>query len=96
MSDAMKGRGLRSPWRFRAGGRGLGFHTAHLEEEVAPVERRYVAIALHRRRSVIVGLDSNGGRLGVYRIVNDRFELSAVMAWWGESPGVVIEASSGW
>jgi hypothetical protein len=32
----------------------------------------------------------------VDRIVSDPFELSAVMALWGESPRVVIEATSGW
>ena len=60
------------------------------------MDRQYVGIDFHRRRSVIVRLGSDGERLGLYRIVNDPFELSAVMAQCGESPQVVIEATYGW
>ena len=59
------------------------------------MDRQYVGIDFHRRRSVIVRLGSDGERLGLYRIVNDPFELSAVMAQCGESPQVVIEATYG-
>jgi hypothetical protein len=45
---------------------------------------------------VIVRLAADGECLGVHRIVNDPFELSAVMAYAGESPWVVIEATYGW
>ena len=54
------------------------------------MERQYVGIDFHRRRSVIVRLSSDGERLGVHRIVNDPFELSTVLAQCGESPRVVI------
>ena len=60
------------------------------------MDRQYVGIDFHRRRSVIVRLAADGERLGVHRIVNDPFELSAVMACAGESPRVVIEATYGW
>ena len=60
------------------------------------MDRQYVGIDFHRRRSVIVRLDSNGERLGLHRIVNDPGELMAVMALCGEGPEVVIEATYGW
>jgi transposase len=60
------------------------------------MERQYVGIDFHRRRSVIVRLSSDGERLGVHRIVNDPFELSTVLAQCGEAPRVVIEATYGW
>ena len=66
------------------------------QEEEAPMDRQYVGIDFHRRRSVIVRLSVDGERLGVHRIVNDPFELSAVMAMCGEAPAVVIEATYGW
>ena len=39
------------------------------------MDRQYVGIDFHRRRSVIVRLSRDGERLGVHRIVNDPFEL---------------------
>ena len=60
------------------------------------MDRQYVGIDFHRRRSVIVRLSVDGERLGVHRVVNDPFELSAVMAMCGEAPAVVIEATYGW
>jgi transposase len=60
------------------------------------MDRQYVGIDFHRRRSVIVRMAADGERLGLHRIVNDPFELSAVMAQCGESPQVVIEATYGW
>ena len=60
------------------------------------MDRQYVGIDFHRRRSVIVRLDSSGERLGVHRIVNDPFELAGVVGLCGESPEVVIEATYGW
>ena len=40
------------------------------------MDRQYVGIDFHRRRSVIVrSVESDGERLGVHRIVNDPFEL---------------------
>ena len=58
--------------------RGLHTYTPSQEEE-APMDRQYVGIDFHRRRSVIVRLDGNGERLGLHRIVNDPGELMAVM-----------------
>ena len=60
------------------------------------MDRQYVGIDFHRRRSVIVRLDGGGERLGVHRIVNDPSELVLVMAHCGEAPQVVIEATYGW
>ena len=60
------------------------------------MDRQYVGIDFHRRRSVIVRSRSDGERLGVHRIVNDPFELAKVIAQCGESPQVVIEATYGW
>jgi transposase len=60
------------------------------------VDRQYVGIDFHRRRSVIVRVSVDGERLGVHRIVNDPFELSSVIALCGECPEVVIEATYGW
>jgi transposase len=60
------------------------------------MDRQYVGIDFHRRRSVIVRLSSTGERLAVHRIVNDPFELTNVIAQCGEAPEVVIEATYGW
>jgi transposase len=60
------------------------------------MDRQYVGIDFHRRRSVIVRLSSSGERLAIERVNNDPFELCAVMAEAGESPQVVIEATYGW
>jgi transposase len=60
------------------------------------MDRQYVGIDFHRRRSVIVRMSSRGERLAVTRVANDPFELCAVMAEAGESPQVVIEATYGW
>jgi transposase len=60
------------------------------------MDRQYVGIDFHRRRSVIVRLDCHGERLGVHRIANDPFELTTVIGQCGEAPEVVIEATYGW
>ena len=60
------------------------------------MDRQYVGIDFHRRRSVIVRLDGCGERLGLHRIVNDPGELMAVIMLCGEGPQVVIEATYGW
>jgi transposase len=60
------------------------------------MDRQYVGIDFHRRRSVIVRLDGSGERLGLHRIVNDPGELAAVIALCGDAPEVVIEATYGW
>src|SRR5437016_2370535 len=60
------------------------------------MDRQYVGVDFHRRRSVIVRLSADGERLGVHRIVNDPCELVAVMTHCGDAPQVVIEATYGW
>lgn len=59
--------------------------------------RQYVGIDLHRRRSVIVRMTPEGERLGgAVRVDNDPFTLAQLVASWGESPEVVLEATYGW
>ncbi len=41
----------------------------------APVERRYVGIDLHRRRSVIYTMDAAGEKLDCVRVANDPLTL---------------------
>jgi len=60
------------------------------------MDRQYVGIDFHRRRSVIVRLSADGERLGVHRIVNHPCELVKVVGLCGEAPEVVIEATYGW
>jgi transposase len=60
------------------------------------MDRQYVGIDFHRRRSVIVRLSADGERLGLHRIVNDPCELVNVVGLCGEAPEVVIEATYGW
>jgi hypothetical protein len=45
---------------------------------------------------VIVRLSADGERLGLHRIVNDPFELMAVMTHCCAAPEVVMEATYGW
>ncbi len=60
------------------------------------MERQYVGIDLHRRRSVVVRMDGGGEVLAVRRIDNDPAALSAVIAEAGPEPEVVLEATYGW
>jgi transposase len=60
------------------------------------VERQYVAVDLHLRRSLIVREDEAGEQVGVVRIENDPVALSAALAEAGPDPEVVIEATYGW
>jgi transposase len=60
------------------------------------VDRQYVGIDFHRRRSVIVRLNSAGERLAVARVANDPFEFASAIAAAGDAPAVVIEATYGW
>jgi transposase len=60
------------------------------------VEREYVGIDYHRRRSVLVRRDEAGASLGMARIVNDPLVLAAELAKAGPEPDVVIEATYGW
>ena len=55
-----------------------------------------MGIDLHRRRSVIVRMTTDGDPLECIRISNDAERLATVMARAGESPEVVLEATYGW
>jgi len=57
---------------------------------------QYVAIDLHKRRSLIVRADENGERLETVRIDNDPVTLAQAVAAAGEDPEVVLEATCGW
>lgn len=60
------------------------------------MERQYVGIDLHRRRSVIVRMTPEGEKLESVRIENDPVALSFELAKAGESPEVILEATYGW
>ena len=57
---------------------------------------QYVAIDLHKRRSLIVRADEQGQRLETIRIDNDAINLASAVAAAGEDPEVVLEATCGW
>ncbi|MGH9096911.1 MAG: IS110 family transposase, partial [Acidimicrobiales bacterium] len=58
--------------------------------------QQYVGIDLHRRRSVIVRMDSEGEKLETVHIANDPVALSQMVAKAGPDPEVVLEACYGW
>ena len=60
------------------------------------MDRQYVGIDFHRRRSVIVRLDATGERLAVTRVENTALAFESAMADAGDAPEVVIEATYGW
>jgi transposase len=60
------------------------------------VEREYVGIDLHRRRSVIVRKNAAGEVLSKVRIDNDPGALAAAVGAAGPEPEVVLEATFGW
>ena len=60
------------------------------------MERRYVGIDLHRRRSVIYAMTAEGEEVSCVRIANDPVALSLAVADAGEDAEVVIEATYGW
>ena len=60
------------------------------------MERRYVGIDLHRRRSVIVTMDEAGEVLSSVRIPNDPVAMSLAVAEAGEGAEVAFEATYGW
>src|ERR1051326_9037403 len=75
---------------------GLARATPSRRKKEAPVERQYVGIDLHRRRSVIVRKNAAGEVLGKVRIDNSALALSRAVAEAGPEPEVVIEATFGW
>jgi len=60
------------------------------------VERQYVGIDLHRRRSVIVRMTPEGEKLDVVRIENDPVAMAMELAKAGPDPEVILEATYGW
>jgi transposase len=60
------------------------------------VEREYVGIDLHRRRSVIVRKNAAGEVLSKVRIDNSPIALAKAVAAAGPEPEVVLEATFGW
>jgi transposase len=60
------------------------------------VERQYVGIDLHRRRSVIVRRTATGETLQTIKIDNDPAALARALAEAGPNPEVVLEATYGW
>ncbi len=60
------------------------------------VERQYVGIDLHRRRSVIVRMTPEGEKLDVVRIENDPVAMALELAKAGPDPEVILEATYGW
>jgi transposase len=84
-----------SPTRSGPSGKlGVGKHTRSRKR--GPVEKQYVAIDLHLRRSLIVREDEAGNEVGVVRIDNDPVALSLALAEAGPNPEVAIEAAYGW
>lgn len=60
------------------------------------MERQYVAIDLHKRRSVIVRADGDGNRLETRRIDSSPLALAEAIGAAGLEPEVVVEATVGW
>ena len=60
------------------------------------MEREYVGIDLHRRRSVVVRVDRDGKHLSTVMVDNDPVEVMAAVAAAGANPEVVVEATFGW
>ena len=60
------------------------------------MDREYVGIDFHRRRSVIVRKSAAGEKLSSVRVVNDPWAIAEVVAAAGPEPEVVIEATYGW
>jgi len=60
------------------------------------VQRQYVGIDLHRRRSVIIRKDADGQLLSKVHIDNDPIALADAVAAAGPDPKVVVEATFGW
>jgi hypothetical protein len=57
------------------------------------MDRQYVGIDFHRRRSVVVRLSATGEKLSSVRIPNDPVVIAAAVAEAGPAPEVVVEAT---
>jgi transposase len=60
------------------------------------MDRQYVGIDFHRRRSVIVRKNGSGEQLASVKVANDPLAIAAVVADAGPEPEVVLEATYGW
>jgi hypothetical protein len=63
------------------------------------MDRQYVGIDFHRRRSVVVRMSATGEKLSSVRVANDPVAIAAAVAEAGPDPEVVVErpmAGSGW
>lgn len=60
------------------------------------MDRQYVGIDFHHRRSVIVRKNAAGEKLGLVRVANDALSIASALADAGPCPEVVIEATYGW
>jgi hypothetical protein len=60
------------------------------------MDRQYVGIDFHRRRSVIVRKNGLGEQLASVHVANDPLVIAAVVADSGPEPEVVLEATYGW
>ena len=60
------------------------------------MDRGYVGIDFHRRRSVIVRMSATGERLSTTRVANEPLAIATAVAEAGLDPEVVIEATYGW
>ena len=67
-----------------------GCETKRTSRKRGPVERQYVAIDLHRRRSVIVRMTEEGEKLSTVKIANDPIALSLAIAEAGADPEVPL------
>src|SRR5438067_664063 len=74
----------------------LGVSTPTRKPRRTSVERQYVGIDLHRRRSVIVRMTGEGEVLETVRIDNDPVALSLELAKAGPDPEVALEVCYGW
>jgi transposase len=78
-----------------AGRLGLAKATPTRRKKV-PVDREYVGIDLHRRRSVIIRKNAQGELLSKVHIDNDPLAMVEAVAAAGPEPEVVLEATFGW
>jgi transposase len=60
------------------------------------MERQYVGVDLHKRRSVLVRVDTHGNRLETRRIDNSAQTFLDALSAAGDDPVVVLEATCGW
>jgi len=74
----------------------LGVDKPSRSRKRGPVEKQYVAIDLHARRSLIVRENEAGEEVGIVRIDNDPVALALALAEAGPNPDVAIEATYGW